>query len=107
MQTLLSPGRRRAPCHGWVDAALVEVEAKGGGLKVGKWPRPFLAGTLGSSSACCAAISHRDSPIAPHQDLTHRPPAGASPQGRKSRAGACTWCTGWADGPDLRQAPGM
>lgn len=72
MQTLLSRGRRRSPCDGWMDAALVEVEAKGGGLKVGKWPCPFPAGILGSSSSCCA-ISHRDSPIAPRQDLTHRP----------------------------------
>lgn len=78
--TSCCPPRPGAPCDGWVDAALVEVEAKGGGLQVGKWPRAFPAGALGSTSACCAAINHPDSPVSPLTD----PPAGASSRRRKS-----------------------
>lgn len=65
-----------------------------GGLKVGKWPRPFPAGIQGSSSARCAAINHRNSPSAPCPDTTQQPSC-FSTRGRKSPVAASAPHTGW------------
>lgn len=87
MQGRPVPGGRTL--RGWKPRPRVEAEPRRGrrGLRVGKWPRPFPAGTPGSSSSRSAAINQRDSPAPRGQ--THGPSHGVwCPRRRKPRKGA-------------------
>ncbi|XP_044934414.1 uncharacterized protein LOC123391608 [Mustela putorius furo] len=89
------------------------LEAKGGGraqkgaggLRIGKWPRPFPAGTPGSSFSCYAAINRRDSPALAGR--THTPSCGIFWRGRrKPRTPASAQCTDCAHAPGRSWASG-